>query len=76
MGHRLPVVVLRQVFVEHIGNDDPERYLLRAFPASAMARVAEYLQVCDECQERLVATDEFVSAIRAALKILKNRRVG
>jgi hypothetical protein len=40
-----------------------------------MARVAEHLQVCDECQERLVGTDEFISAIRAALKILESRKV-
>ena len=75
MGHRTPVVVLREVIVEHIGNDDLERYLLRALPASELAGVAEHLQGCNECRERLVATDEFVSAIRGALRILESRTV-
>ena len=73
MEHRRPIVVVRQVVIEHIGNDDLERYLLRALPPSEMARGAEHLQVCNECRERLVTTDEFVSAIRAALRILKSR---
>jgi hypothetical protein len=65
MGHRMSVVVLPQGFVEHVSSDCLERYLLRTLPASEMARVAEHLPVCDECRTRLVATNEFVSAIRA-----------
>ena len=73
--HRKLVIVVPEVFGEHVSNDGLERYLLRTLPPSEMARVAEHLQVCDECQERLVGTDEFISAIRAALKILESRKV-
>ena len=76
MEHRKRVVVERQAFVSHTCSNDPERHLLRVLPASEMARVAEPLLVCNECGERLVGTEEFVSAIRAGLKILEqNSRV-
>jgi len=75
MGHRISVVVLPQVFVKHVSNDDLERYVIRAFPASEFARPEEHLLDCPECRERLDAEIKFVRAIRAALRILESRKV-
>jgi len=54
------------VSVEHIGEDDLERYAMRTLPKSACAALEEHLLTCQLCQDRLEAEIEYVAAMRAA----------
>jgi hypothetical protein len=42
--------------VEHINDDDLERYVMRTLPVPA--RLDEHLLICDACRDRLKATEE------------------
>jgi anti-sigma factor RsiW len=72
MENQASVVVLQEVLADHFSADALEQYLLRALPAAEMARIAEHTLACEECGARLSETGEFISAIRAALRMLKS----
>ena len=55
--------------MEHIGEDDLERYAMRTLPESACATLEEHLLICQSCRDRLQTTDEYVAAMTAAAKI-------
>ena len=52
--------------VEHISEDDLERYAMRSLPARDSERLEEHLLICHRCQDRLRETDEYVAAMKAA----------
>jgi anti-sigma factor RsiW len=52
--------------VEHVSEDDLERYAMRTLPAPESDRLEEHLLVCQSCRDRLKATDEYVAAMRSA----------
>ena len=54
------------VSVEHASEDDLENYAMRTLPESACAAPEEHLLVCELCQDRLGATNEYVAAMKAA----------
>jgi hypothetical protein len=70
MKHQASVVVLQEV-TDHVSADVLEQYLLKVLPAAERASIAEHVRICEKCQLRLGTTGEFVSAIRAALRMLK-----
>ncbi len=52
--------------VEHVSEDDLERYAMRSLPAPESDHLEEHLLICSECHNRLKATDEYVAAMRSA----------
>ena len=74
MKHQASVVVLQEV-ADHVSTDLLEQYLLKALPPAEMPRIAEHVRICEACRVRLGETGEFVSAIRAALRMLKSGAV-
>ena len=59
--------------MNHPFDDAIEAYSRRTLPHSKIQQIEEHLLVCHDCQDRAAATDEFVSAIRAAA--MKRRRM-
>jgi hypothetical protein len=62
--------------VVHIGEDDLEQYAMRTIPESACATLEEHLLICEDCRDRLEATDEYVAAIRAAAGKIRESGTG
>jgi anti-sigma factor ChrR (cupin superfamily) len=62
--------------MDHISEDQMDRYAARSLAEPEAAAVEEHLVMCAFCQDRLELTDEFVAAMRAAVneRNLKNRR--
>ena len=56
-------------FVEHATDDTLERHSMRSLPAPESDRLEEHLLVCQSCRDRLTATDEYVAAMKAAVKL-------
>jgi hypothetical protein len=54
--------------MEHITEDDLELYSMGRLVGAQLEQVEEHLLVCQGCQERLLETDEFIAAFRAAVK--------
>ena len=54
------------VSVEHVSEDDLERYATRTLPATELDRLEEHLLICSACRDRLQTTDEYVMAMRSA----------
>ena len=52
--------------VQHVSEDDLENYAIRSLPAPESDHLAEHLLICEDCQDRLRATDEFVAVMKAA----------
>lgn len=52
----------------HVEDDGLELYALGRLTEADAAPVEEHLLVCEECRVRLAGWDEYVGAIRAALK--------
>lgn len=52
--------------MEHVSEDDLERYAMRTLPESAVAPLEEHLLICAECRGRLVETERYVAPLRAA----------
>ena len=50
----------------HIPEDWLERYSLGTLEEPLMAPLEEHLLICHLCQDRLVETDDFLEAMRAA----------
>jgi uncharacterized CHY-type Zn-finger protein len=45
--------------VEHVCEDDLERYAMRTLPAPESERLEEHILICPACRDRLHATDEY-----------------
>lgn len=51
--------------MEHISDDDLERYATQTFSESAFATtIEEHLLICPECQDRLQQMDEDLAAAK------------
>jgi anti-sigma factor RsiW len=58
--------------VQHVSEDDLERYAMRTLPAPEVETLEEHLLNCSACRDRLTEADEYVAAMRsAAAKIRK-----
>ena len=53
----------------HPTDDDLELYALDRLAEAAAAPVEEHLLVCAPCRERLAGWDEYVSAMRTAMRL-------
>lgn len=60
--------------MDHISDDELDRYAARSLPEAETAAVEEHLIMCEFCQDRLQLTDEFIAALRAAVQ--QRRRPG
>ena len=52
--------------MEHISEDDLEQYTMRTMPEADLDHLDGHLLICSECRDRLVETEQYVAAIRAA----------
>ena len=52
--------------MEHISEDDLERYAMLATPGRELAALEEHLLICAECRERLETTERYSEAMHAA----------
>jgi hypothetical protein len=65
------------VSVEHVPEDDVERYAMRSLPAPESDRLEEHLLVCSVCRGRLESTEQYVAVMRSAAgKAERDRRIG
>jgi hypothetical protein len=62
--------------IEHISEDDLERYAMRSLPAPESVRLEEHLLICHPCQDRLRETDEYVAAMKAAAGKIRQEKQG
>jgi hypothetical protein len=61
----------------HISEDDLERYAMGTVKDEAeLTPIEEHLLVCGECLEQAEKSEEFLKAMRAALRRLQARRNG
>jgi hypothetical protein len=58
--------------VAHISEDDLEQYAMRTMPEAELDHLEGHLLVCSECRDRLVETEQYVTAIRAAAARLRD----
>ena len=58
-------------FVEHVSEDDLERYTMRTLPATELDRLKEHLLICSACRDRLQTTYEYVMAMRSAARKIR-----
>src|SRR5579872_3703355 len=63
-------------FVEHISEDTLEDHAIRSRPEPELATLEERLLLCAECRERLLATDQYVDAMRASAERITERGTG
>ncbi len=54
--------------MDHISEEELDRYAARSLPEPEAAAIEEHLVMCEFCQDRLQLTDEFVAALRAAVQ--------
>ncbi len=59
--------------MDHISEDQMDCYAARSLPEAEAAAVEGHLVMCEFCQDRLQLTDEFVTALRAAVE-QRNRK--
>jgi hypothetical protein len=52
--------------VEHISEDDLERYAMQRIPGTESGPLEEHLLICLECQDRIQSEIDFVVAMRSA----------
>jgi anti-sigma factor RsiW len=52
--------------VEHISDDELERYAMGTLSESGCATVEEHLLACPQCQDRLESIERYVAAMRSA----------
>ena len=52
----------------HLSDDSLEQYAMGTVPEPDLNLVEQHLLICEECQDRLKATDTFLVAMRSALK--------
>ena len=55
----------------HISDDSLEQYSLDTLHESDLSVVEEHLLICADCQDRLKATDTYLTAMRSALDFLQ-----
>jgi hypothetical protein len=55
-------------FPVHPGEEFLEEYVLQRLPEDLTAQVEEHLLICPRCQDAVTETDQFVSAMRAAVQ--------
>jgi hypothetical protein len=61
--------------MEHISEDDVERYAMRTLPDSDCTTLEEHLLICQQCRDRLTATDEYLTAMRSAAKKIRDGEI-
>ena len=59
-----------QSSVQHLSEDQLEKYMLRQVSEPAAAAVEEHLLVCTHCQEQLEQLEGFANSLRAVAPIL------
>ena len=52
--------------MEHICQDDFERYAMQTHPGRKSGLLEEHLLICKDCRDRLQSEIDFVTAIRSA----------
>ncbi|MGD0496992.1 MAG: hypothetical protein ABSC23_01005 [Bryobacteraceae bacterium] len=52
--------------MEHVSEDDLERYAMLSLPAPESERLEEHLLMYSACRDRLESTDVYVTAMRSA----------
>jgi hypothetical protein len=52
----------------HISDDSLEQYAMGTLPEADLGAVEEHLLTCGNCQDRLKVTDNYVAAMRSAMK--------
>ena len=52
----------------HISDDSFDHYAMGRLAESDMSVVEEHLLICQECQDRMKATDTYLKAMRSAMK--------
>jgi anti-sigma factor RsiW len=62
--------------VQHVSEDDLERYAMRFLPAPESEQLEEHLLVCQSCRDRLEATDRYVAAMKAAAGKIRESGTG
>ena len=56
--------------MEHVSEDDLERYATRTLPAPEVESLEEHLLICSACRDGQESTDQYVAGMRsAAVKI-------
>jgi anti-sigma factor RsiW len=63
-------------FVEHVTEDDLERYAMRTLSAPESDHLEEHVLICQSCRDRLESTDEFVAAMRSAAARIRRGGTG
>jgi anti-sigma factor RsiW len=62
--------------VAHISEDDLEQYVMMTLPEAPLEQLEEHLLVCSECRKRLVETERYVAAMRAAAAMIRKSELG
>ena len=52
--------------VQHVSDDTLERYAMQTLPESESGPLEEHILICPDCQERLQAEIDFVTAMWGA----------
>jgi hypothetical protein len=60
--------------VEHISEDDLERYATQRIPGTESGPLEEHLLICRECQDRIQSEIDFVIAMRSAAENSRAQR--
>jgi hypothetical protein len=63
-------------FVEHVTEDDLERYAMRTLSAPESDHLEEHGLIGQSGRDRLESTDEFVAAMRAAAARIRRGGTG
>lgn len=59
--------------MDHISEDELDRYAARQLPEAQATVVEDHLLTCSFCQERLRVTDEFIVALREVVWLRAHR---
>ena len=61
--------------VRHVSDDTLERYAMQTLPESESGPLEEHILICPDCQERLQAEIDFVTAMwGAAAKVWETEK--
>lgn len=64
------------VSVEHVSEDDLEKYAMQTLAEAETENLELHLLTCSECRDRLQAADEYVAAMRSAAAKITESRTG
>lgn len=56
---------------KHLGEESAEKYSLGKLSARKVAETEEHLLICDSCRQTVVASDDYVAAMRRAAEKLR-----